>query len=437
MKNICFIILLMVCTGISVTADTNDCNKKIHTIELFTPETAIQTSALRDVADQCLLIKHTDLDTLYGFSSGWSQGDQVVSYFDPAACGSPAYPFEITSVEFFLLAPNNTYTWPLMLDIIVYDRQVVQDSCFAPANELCRISVVCDSATFAFPNTGTVTFSAPCCVDQPFFLGVEYTDPGSEPYPSVVFDVNQTPDTCDIFYLTCDSIWYSSYAYWGSNNPGYPFFWVHGETQSLNCCDDIDNDLVCDDFDNCPGIANTDQLDTDNDGIGDMCDNCPDSYNPGQEDTDGDNFADACDNCPSIANVSQTDTDNDGIGDACDSCPLDSLNDIDGDGFCANVDNCPTNYNPLQEDSDFDGIGDSCEVMTSCIGTRGNVDGLLNDEVNVADLTYLVAFLFTGGPPPPSFEEADVDADGDVVITDLTYLVSYLFSGGPEPAPCP
>ncbi|MBU8934060.1 MAG: hypothetical protein KOO62_08625 [candidate division Zixibacteria bacterium] len=68
---------------------------------------------------------------------------------------------------------------------------------------------------------------------------------------------------------------------------------------------------------------------------------------------------------------------------------------------------------------------------------RGNVDYDLLDEINIADLTYLVSYLFTGGPPPPCFEEADIDGSGEINIADLTHLVSYLFSGGQPPWPCP
>ncbi|MBU8934486.1 MAG: hypothetical protein KOO62_10830 [candidate division Zixibacteria bacterium] len=54
---------------------------------------------------------------------------------------------------------------------------------------------------------------------------------------------------------------------------------------------------------------------------------------------------------------------------------------------------------------------------------------------NIADLTYLVAFLFTGGPPPPVMETANIDgiieSGSPVNIADLTYLVAYLFTGGP------
>ena len=55
--------------------------------------------------------------------------------------------------------------------------------------------------------------------------------------------------------------------------------------------------------------------------------------------------------------------------------------------------------------------------------------------VNIADLTFLVAYLFGGGASPDPLCAADVNHDGAVNIADLTYLVAYLFGGGPEPSP--
>lgn len=72
-----------------------------------------------------------------------------------------------------------------------------------------------------------------------------------------------------------------------------------------------------------------------------------------------------------------------------------------------------------------------------------NHDGIRGDEnydmqgPNIVDLTYLVAYLFGGGAPPPCEEEGDVNADGGTNIVDLTALVAYLFGGGSPPEPCP
>jgi MYXO-CTERM domain-containing protein len=70
---------------------------------------------------------------------------------------------------------------------------------------------------------------------------------------------------------------------------------------------DFDGDAIVDGKDNCPEVANPDQLDTDHDGHGDVCDG----------DDDGDGVADEDDNCPLVPNADQTDSDDDGVGDAC------------------------------------------------------------------------------------------------------------------------
>jgi len=74
---------------------------------------------------------------------------------------------------------------------------------------------------------------------------------------------------------------------------------------------DRDHDKANDKFDNCPDIANRDQLDSDNDGIGDVCD-----YP--EDDMDNDGIADSVDNCPETKNPIQYDLDRDGKGVMCD-----------------------------------------------------------------------------------------------------------------------
>jgi hypothetical protein len=58
---------------------------------------------------------------------------------------------------------------------------------------------------------------------------------------------------------------------------------------------DEDHDGVPDSIDNCPTVANADQVDGDGDKVGDVCDNCSAVSNPDQADLDGDKIGDVCD----------------------------------------------------------------------------------------------------------------------------------------------
>lgn len=108
-------------------------------------------------------------------------------------------------------------------------------------------------------------------------------------------------------------------------------------------CSDIDNDGICDAVDNCPYVANHDQLDSDLDGVGDACDACPGCHacptgtTPFDHDEDGDGIPDACDNCPAYPNPLQKDSDGDGIGDDCDPDNTAAQRRVVFDGFPAAV----------------------------------------------------------------------------------------------------
>ena len=136
---------------------------------------------------------------------------------------------------------------------------------------------------------------------------------------------------------------------------------------------DGDTDGIDDDVDNCPSIANTDQLDTDTDGLGNVCDLTPNG------DDDSDTIDNLADNCPAVVNTGQIDTDTDGLGDACDLTPN---GDDDSDTIDNLADNCPALANVDQQDTDNDGTGDVCDETPNGDTDPNDLDGdgTVNDE---------------------------------------------------------
>jgi hypothetical protein len=58
-------------------------------------------------------------------------------------------------------------------------------------------------------------------------------------------------------------------------------------------------------------------------------------------------------------------------------------------------------------------------------------------NVNIFDVTHLIAYLYMAGHPPQIWEKTgDVNGDGTINIFDVTYLISNLYMDGPDPIGC-
>ncbi|MDF1544086.1 MAG: hypothetical protein P1R58_03170 [bacterium] len=75
-------------------------------------------------------------------------------------------------------------------------------------------------------------------------------------------------------------------------------------------------------------------------------------------------------------------------------------------------------------------------TTTCCIDFRGNANDSPDDYLDISDITYLVDYIFGGGPAPACQDEADVAINDMIDITDLTFMVDYVFLGGVHPPPC-
>ncbi len=63
-------------------------------------------------------------------------------------------------------------------------------------------------------------------------------------------------------------------------------------------------------------------------------------------------------------------------------------------------------------------------------------DADFNNIVNLLDITYLILFLYKGGPAPICQARANANAVDPINLLDITYLIAYLYKGGPAPV-CP
>ncbi|MEM7164473.1 MAG: immunoglobulin domain-containing protein [Planctomycetota bacterium] len=77
----------------------------------------------------------------------------------------------------------------------------------------------------------------------------------------------------------------------------------------------------------------------------------------------------------------------------------------------------------------------NCAVLVAApVGfRRGDANNDL--QFNVADVVFIITYLFNSGAAPLCFDAADINDDGFIDISDSIYMLLFSFSGGPPPPP--
>ncbi len=86
----------------------------------------------------------------------------------------------------------------------------------------------------------------------------------------------------------------------------------------------------------------------------------------------------------------------------------------------------------------YDGNTPATRFGTAPINTSGTVtykpgDAERDNKVNLADIMYMVNYIFKGGSGPKPGDAGDANCDTNLTLPDITYLVNYVFKGGPPP----
>jgi len=117
--------------------------------------------------------------------------------------------------------------------------------------------------------------------------------------------------------------------------------------------------------------------------------------------------------------------------------------------FDVNGDLCvtPNDFVPgVCNDYDCNGIVDNADLaiftqhLGHCCPTCDCKPGDANFDhvVDISDVVYLIAYIFSGGSAPKPYAKCSGDANKDcsVDISDVVYLIAYIFSGGNPPCTC-
>ena len=75
-----------------------------------------------------------------------------------------------------------------------------------------------------------------------------------------------------------------------------------------------------------------------------------------------------------------------------------------------------------------------CPQDTCDLQNPGDVNN--DGAIGIIDITYLLSYLYQGGPPPPVMANADPNGDCCIDVKDVAFLIDLIFSAGPPPVSC-
>ena len=73
-------------------------------------------------------------------------------------------------------------------------------------------------------------------------------------------------------------------------------------------------------------------------------------------------------------------------------------------------------------------------AIDSCCILKGDANH--NGIFNIADITYLLKFLYQGGPKPPCMGQADINCDCSITVRDITCAIWFFYHSGPVCSVC-
>ncbi|MEE9555513.1 MAG: IPTL-CTERM sorting domain-containing protein [candidate division Zixibacteria bacterium] len=188
------------------------------------------------ITDECFLIETGP--TAYTFGPFSGNGDQFLIYQDPTACTPNPYPYQVSDMSFALL--NYDPAGQQSVDMIahVYNADLSDPQCPVPGALLCSTPLF--NIVFQ-PGEGLIIsapFSDICCVNGPFFVGLELPSDQYQGISIFITDPALPSMACHCYY-GFGAGWFDFTTSLGTFNLS-DYNYSHGWAAGQNECGDVE-----------------------------------------------------------------------------------------------------------------------------------------------------------------------------------------------------